>query len=99
MCPSIFPLVLDAGFTDAYVNLGSAYAALEEYETALDPWERLRQIQPNNAALIHNIARANARLGRFDAAIADFERVIELDPANTASRRELARVRDRQPRD
>ena len=49
-------LDLDPGFTDAYLNLGSTHAALEDYQAALDPWERLRQAQPNNAALIHNIA-------------------------------------------
>ena len=88
-------LVLDSGFTDAYLNLGSTYAALEDYEAALEPWQQLRQIQPDNAALIHNIALANARLGRLDLAIADFERALELDPGNTASRRELSLLRNR----
>ena len=88
-------LVLDSGFTDAYLNLGSTYAALEDYEAALEPWQQLRQIQPDNAALIHNIALANARLGRLYLAIADFERALELDPGNTASRRELSLLRNR----
>ena len=85
-------LVLDPGFTDAYLNLGSTYATLEEYEKALHPWERLRQAQPDNAALIHNIALANARLGALDEAKADFQRVLALDPANVSSRRELERL-------
>ena len=75
-------LTLDSGFTDAYLNLGSTYAALKEYEAALGPWGRLRQIQPNNASLIHNIALANARLGRLEEAKADFQRVLALDPSN-----------------
>ena len=87
-------LALDPGFTDAYLNLGSTHAALGEFEDLelTEHKEQLRQIQPDNAALIHNIALANARLGRLDTAIAEFRRAIALDPDNAASRRELARL-------
>ncbi|MDE0662227.1 MAG: tetratricopeptide repeat protein [Gammaproteobacteria bacterium] len=85
-------LSLNSGFADAYLNLGSTYAALEEYEAALDPWERLRQIQPNNPSLIYNIALAKARLGRLDEARADYQHALALDPRNVASRQELDRI-------
>lgn len=61
-------LTLDPSFTHAYLNLGSSYATIGDLPKALAAWSRLRAIQPDNPALLENIARLQHRLGQAEEA-------------------------------
>lgn len=66
-------LAMDRSFTEAFLNLGTSYAMSGDLPGALSVWGELRELQPDNAALLQNIARAQLRLGQRDEAAVTLE--------------------------
>jgi tetratricopeptide (TPR) repeat protein len=63
----------------AWSCIGFLLAEREEFQPALDAFERALALNPANAASHFNIAFILQRIGRHDEAIARFERALEAD--------------------
>lgn len=69
-------------FAEAYVNRGSAYDSLGEYEKAIADYGQAIEINPQLFDAYFNRGNSQARLGDFSAAKADFDQAIELKPSS-----------------
>jgi tetratricopeptide (TPR) repeat protein len=65
---------------EALQNRGKAYAALRQYDLAIDDFGKSIQLQPKSWAAFGDRARVYLELGKFDAAIEDFTRAVQLFP-------------------
>jgi tetratricopeptide (TPR) repeat protein len=65
---------------EALQNRGNAYAALGQYDLAIDDFGKAIQLQPKSWGAFGDRARIYLKLGKFDAAIEDFTRAAELFP-------------------
>ncbi|MEJ5358209.1 MAG: tetratricopeptide repeat protein [Desulfobacterales bacterium] len=61
-------------------ELASQAAGIGEYAQALQLWERLLRIRPDDAAAWMNAGFAALRCARFEQAVAHSKRALELDP-------------------
>jgi len=65
---------------EALQSRGKAYAALGQYDLAIDDFGKSIQLQPKNWNAFGDRARVYLKLGKFDAAIEDFTRATQLFP-------------------
>jgi tetratricopeptide (TPR) repeat protein len=63
---------LDAGFGDAFLELGSALVAAKQFQEAIPPLETAVRLQPENPATHYNLATACSRVGRKEEADKEF---------------------------
>ncbi len=75
--PDEFPRVRPAA---SYLDEGSVYFEVGNYERAIDRFGRAIELQPDLCAAYFNRALACTRLGRFEAALADYDRAAALTP-------------------
>jgi len=71
--------------TDPYVRLAQGYYfyyGLAEFELALEQFEALQRVLPNDAEAIASAGYVYRRLGRLEKSIASFHRSLQLDPRN-----------------
>jgi tetratricopeptide (TPR) repeat protein len=59
------------------------------WNEAILRWQRIIEIDPQNAKAHNNLGVAYEATERFDEALAEYEAAIELDPSNKAYRRNL----------
>ncbi|MBT9438251.1 MAG: tetratricopeptide repeat protein, partial [Desulfobacterales bacterium] len=78
---------------EAYYNRGVAYAFLNQYERAIEDYNKAIALDPNNAEAYNNRGVAYAFLNQYERAIADYNKAIALDPnfAMAYDNREIAR--------
>ena len=62
---------------------GDKYYDNEEYDKALESYNKILDIDPNNAEAYYNKGRAYNLLGQFDEAIQEYNKAIILDPPNS----------------
>jgi tetratricopeptide (TPR) repeat protein len=79
----------DPSHRQAWSCAGVLLAKREEYQPAIDAFERAVALAPNDAAPHFNVAFLLQRIGRDEEAIARFERAIELDAKLERARRGL----------
>ena len=53
-----------------------------DYQAAIVPLSRARDLEPDKASIREALARAYFRCGRFPAARSEFARAVEIDPVN-----------------
>ncbi len=75
---------LRSDYAEAYLNRGSAYADLEQFEEAIADYTRVIALQPGNAQALHNRGTAYGRLGQLQAALQDLDRAVALLPEDPA---------------
>ncbi len=77
---------------DVEIDLAWALYVNEEYEDAIEHWDRINEAVPDNPAFL--LARANVLmlLGDIDGAEADATKVIAIDPRNIAALNMLAGI-------
>ena len=63
---------LDAGFGDAFVDLGTSLIFLKRFSEAIPPLETAVRLQPRNPGAHYNLAMAYNRTGRKDEAEKEF---------------------------
>jgi len=63
---------LDAGFGDAFLDLGTALASVKRYSEAIPPLEAAVKLEPQNPAAHYNLAVAYRRDGRKSDADREF---------------------------
>src|SRR6266511_2680506 len=56
------------------------YFAAQEYDKAIEEFERLRAETPDDAGVLYNLACAESLSGRTEAALEHLRRALELDP-------------------
>jgi tetratricopeptide (TPR) repeat protein len=71
---------MDPELHAAASNLGNAYFAIGDLESALIAYERALEIEPEFAEALNNSANALSTLGRFEEAKARYLRALELRP-------------------
>ncbi len=70
-------------FTDAYNNLGLAYAGLNAVKESLPFYDEAIRLNPNFTEAYINRGNAYDSLGRSQEALGDYGRAIELNPSGT----------------
>jgi serine/threonine protein kinase len=73
-------LSLDPDLPDAHLGLGYCYYAASDYSAALQEFQIVRDIQPNNRHLYNAIAAVNRRQGDLQSAVSNFLKALDLDP-------------------
>ena len=66
--------------SQVYNNRGEAYKDIEEYDIAIEDFDKAIQLNPNDAGAYSNRGAVYNNKGNFDAAIANFEEAIQLNP-------------------
>ncbi|HEX8032021.1 MAG TPA: FG-GAP-like repeat-containing protein, partial [Vicinamibacterales bacterium] len=79
----------------AWYNLGLAYRTLGESDAAIDAFERVAQIDRNDADTLYFLGRLHAQAGRYEQAIARFVSCLELDMRHVSAEFGLARAYQR----
>ena len=79
-------LVAGCGFHSDVVkehnDFGIKCARMGLWNEAIMRWERVLEMDPNNAQAHNNLGVAYESMGKFEAAQAEYETAIELDPGN-----------------
>jgi len=78
---------LDAGFAEAYVELGALLVAQKRFAEAVTPLEAAVKLSPDDPSAHYNLAMALSRVGRKDEADREFaihRKMQEASPAATA---------------
>lgn len=69
------------GLAAVYANRADRYRLLEQYDRALEDFDRAFKLSPGNPIFYINRAEVWRVMGKDDQAIADATRAIQLDPA------------------
>jgi tetratricopeptide (TPR) repeat protein len=64
---------------------GISYDKLGHFDAAIQDFNRVLQLEPNNSVAYFNRGSTYDSLGMHDAAIADFSKALELDPGTSSS--------------
>jgi tetratricopeptide (TPR) repeat protein len=76
-------LALAPNSPEAHLTLGSFFVSLgRQYEKALSEFNRVLELQPNNALARMRRGGVYGRRGEWERSMADFQRAQELDPRN-----------------
>ena len=68
--------------TNIYLNRGIAYYELEDYEEAIEDFNRSIDVDPNYALAFNIRAMAYNQVERWGEALTDLDKAIELDPSS-----------------
>jgi tetratricopeptide (TPR) repeat protein len=63
---------------------GISYDKLGHFDAAIQDFNRVLQLEPNNSVAYFNRGSTYDSLGMHDAAIADFSKALELDPGTSS---------------
>ena len=67
-----------------YMSTGGMYYGLSEMEEAVENYEVVLRMDPNNAKAYNNIGYAYSHMGLHDKAIENFQRSVDLNPSANA---------------
>jgi tetratricopeptide (TPR) repeat protein len=65
---------------DVLSNIGNAYAATDQYDTAYDYLQRLVTLHPDDAGAHSNLANLYSKMNRYEESVAAYEKALELRP-------------------
>ncbi len=68
-----------------YLNLGASKLILEEFNTALENYNKALELSPRNPSIFNYRGYTNYKLNYFADAINDYNNAIDLDPNNATS--------------
>lgn len=71
-------IALNPDFREAYASRANAHYSLEEYELAIEDYNKLIELRPNDASAYNDRGLANFYLGNHYNAIHDFDHAIEI---------------------
>ena len=66
--------------TDAYYNRGTAYAEKGDFDRAIEDFDKVLELNPEDAAAYFNRGTAHSALNQHEKAIENYNKAIELDP-------------------
>jgi Flp pilus assembly protein TadD len=76
----------------ALLGLGSTYAALQQYDTAVPPLERARDLAPDNAEVWYTLGTVYSAAGRPEDALRAFAEAARLEPGMAAAHADMCRL-------
>jgi tetratricopeptide (TPR) repeat protein len=65
-----------------YVLIGNEHYYENEYEHAIDYYEKALQIDPDNAYVLFSKGEALGKLGKYEEAIKYYDKALEINPKN-----------------
>lgn len=83
-------LDIDGSLAEGWLNLGSLRARREDFDAAIDAWERLRLLQPSDPAAVYNLGLAHRKLGQHQRAASLFSEGLASAPNSSRFVAELA---------
>lgn len=72
-------ITLNIGFTEGFINLGSAYLALKDYTKSLQAYLHALKLDEHNLQLQLNIGILYDQMGEYKLAITTFKKVLEIN--------------------
>ena len=69
--------------SDGYFYRATALRHLEQYENAINDFDRAIELDPKNPKAYHHRGITKYKLGKYEEAINDFDKTIELNPKST----------------
>jgi len=85
-------LALNPVMVDAYIDIGVAYAYLNDYDPAINAWRDALEIEPRNDRAHFNLGWAYERKGDIASAKKAYIRAYELNPKMTDAREAFERL-------
>jgi tetratricopeptide (TPR) repeat protein len=82
----------DALRFQSLLGLGSTYAALQQYDTAVPPLERARDLAPDNAEVWYTLGTVYSAAGRPEDALRALGEAARLEPGMAAARGDICRL-------
>jgi Flp pilus assembly protein TadD len=82
----------DALRLQALLGLGSTYAALQQYDTAVPPLERARDLAPDNPEVWYTLGTVYSAAGRPEDALRALGEAARLEPRMAAARADMCRL-------
>ncbi len=73
-------LVLNPVMVDAYIDMGVAYAYLNNYDEAINAWNRALVIEPDNDRIYYDLGWIHEREGNRAQAKRAYEKALRLNP-------------------
>lgn len=73
------------GLATAYYDRGNAYAAKEDYDSAIRDYDQAARLDPSHAPTFRNRAAAHRYKREYDLAIQDYNEVIRLKPDDASA--------------
>ncbi len=74
--------IRNSNLAEEYNEFGVKCAKMGLWNEAIMRWQRVVQMDPNNAKAHNNLGVAYESKGKFEAAMAEYSAAIELDPEN-----------------
>ena len=66
----------------AYHNRGRSYDKLGQHQRAIEDYDKVIELDPNDAEAYNDRGSSYHRLGQSERAIEDYDEAIKLDPDN-----------------
>lgn len=85
-------LTLNPVMVDAYIDIGVAYAYMNDYDSAINAWRDALEIEPKNDRAYFNLGWAYERKGDIASAKKAYLRAYELNPKMTDAREAYERL-------
>jgi Flp pilus assembly protein TadD len=82
----------DALRFQALLGLGSTYAALQQYDTAVPPLERASDLAPDNAEVWYTLGTVYSSAGRLEDALRALGEAARLEPGMASARADMCRL-------
>ena len=77
---------------EKYLIQASHYRILRDYPKAIDAYENLAKVSPNNVDVLFNLGLLYENSGAYDKARDEFTKVLTLDPKRVTAHLEMGRV-------
>jgi tetratricopeptide (TPR) repeat protein len=87
-------VVLDPDFPNGYMNLGSAYALLQNYSEAIKFYRKELSLRPRSPLVYFNLGRVYLLTGKRAEAREAFRKTLELDPSILPAKQYLAQLKE-----
>lgn len=71
---------------NAWIQLGHAYFDTDQYENAINAYEKALELNPNNANVLTDLGIMYRRSGQSHKALENFEKAMTVDPKHENSR-------------
>ena len=69
----------------AWFSVGYLYGEEDNWEAAIDAYDKALELDPNDTAAYNNRGVAKRNLGQYEAALADYDKALELEPDMAAA--------------
>lgn len=89
----------DPTYPEAYVGMGEALKALEDFQNAAVAFSRAIEIDPNSVAGYNGRGEALLKTGQADGAAQDFANALERDPSNPVALANMGHIHINYARD